>query len=161
MIAFDEHFWVGLSVITFTILVAKPIGNLLNGFMNGKIESIKADLERANKLKQDAEKLLTEYLDKQQNIEQQIEHIMIETEQELKSMKELYEIQISDIMKIKSEQAICKINQYEITLLAEVRSQAVEIAFLAVRSIIRERLTDEDSEKIINSVLSNIEQRLH
>ncbi|AZL15748.1 F0F1 ATP synthase subunit B family protein [Rickettsiales endosymbiont of Stachyamoeba lipophora] len=161
MIKFDETFWVGISVLLFVGLVFKPIQKLLKKYIDNRITEVQNQLAEAEQLKRDAEELLTKYLQKQQDIENEIKKLYENAEKEIKKIHETAENNLLATLKQKSEQAIQRINQYETTILTEVRNQAVEIAFLAIKSIIRERMSIEDSEKLLDSVINDLDNRIN
>ena len=53
--------WVAISFIIFVILVFKPIKNMMLTNLDNKIAELKSQLSESKKLKEDAEKLLTEH----------------------------------------------------------------------------------------------------
>ena len=53
--------WVAISFIIFIILVFKPIKNMMLTNLDNKIAELKSQLSESKKLKEDAEKLLTEH----------------------------------------------------------------------------------------------------
>ena len=53
--------WVAISFIIFVILVFKPIKNMMLTNLDNKISELKSQLSESRKLKEDAEKLLSEH----------------------------------------------------------------------------------------------------
>ncbi|MBN8827136.1 MAG: hypothetical protein J0H68_00325 [Sphingobacteriia bacterium] len=161
MIRFDETFWVGFSVILFCAIAYRPLKKFINQSINDRIKTIKENIRAAESLAKEAESLLNEYTLKQENLKNEINELMSKTEEQIKHMFVEAEAQLSDSIKQRSEAAMQRITQYETAILDEVRKQAVEIAILAVKSIVRDRLSLKDSEAVVESLIDDITSRIN
>jgi F-type H+-transporting ATPase subunit b len=153
---YDETFFVALSVILFVAITYKFIKKVISEHVKKEVKNAKQQLKEAAQLKKEAENLLAEYLEKQQTIQLETDQIIVRTDEAIKKIYDNAESKLIEIIKEKTEQSLKRINQYEANLLYEIRLQAVEIAFLAIRSIIKDKLSSNDAEKILAQISEQI-----
>ena len=62
----DHHFWVLISMAIFVIAVWKPASRAVTGMLDERAARIRSELEEARRLREEAEQLLAEYRQQQQ-----------------------------------------------------------------------------------------------
>jgi F-type H+-transporting ATPase subunit b len=65
MISFNETFWVAIAFLLFVAFIYKIIKNLVLSGLDNKIQEIKDSLSKAEQLKEEANKLLSEIKNKE------------------------------------------------------------------------------------------------
>jgi F-type H+-transporting ATPase subunit b len=157
----DTRFWVGLSVVTFVVLTYKTVKMQLDGFLNKRSERIREDLENAAKLRAEAEALLDEYNERLALTKAEVQRILDNAELQLRHIVEESKRELEEQIASKTASAAQRITNLENSVLQEVRSNAVEIAILAVHSLVRSRMGQDLSEDFINSVVNDINKQLN
>ena len=72
----EPHFWVEIGLAIFVIFAGPKIWRALTSFLDQRSMKIKADLDEAQKLKDEAQALLAEYQRKQRDALREAEEIL-------------------------------------------------------------------------------------
>jgi len=96
----DVEFWVGMAFILTLIILAKPGIKFLKKAMRNKISSVASQIDEAQKVRDDAQKLLAEYENKFRNTDKEISRIISETEKSIASQKN------SELSRMKEQTAL-------------------------------------------------------
>src|SRR5437868_12911086 len=105
--------WVALSFILFLALLSKPIARAIGRALDERSARIGKELEEAMRLKQEAEKVLAQYHQRQRECMQEAELILKQTREDAARMREEAEIALKIALKRRTDTAIEKIAQAE------------------------------------------------
>ena len=152
----DATFWVAVSFFIFLgVLIYLKVPQKINSSLNEKIKEIKNELDEAEKLKEDAKKLLNDYENKITNT-QRDSHNIIETAKKesekiiIENTEKFY--QLMDNKKKAVEQ---KISQMKVNALKDIKNISVKITFEVVENLIKNSI---DKSKLDNLYNKNLEQ---
>ena len=142
----DATFWVAISFVLFIAgLIYLKIPQKINDLMNNMISAIKNEIEEAEKLKDEAKKLLNNSQLKVENAHKESQKIInaakIESEKIIIEMNERF-FQSSENRKKITEQ---KIVQVKNNAIKEIKDAAVKIAIESTSKIIQ---TSIDKSKL-------------
>ena len=152
----DATFWVAVSFFIFlAALIYLKIPQKMNISLNSKISEIKKELDEAEKLKEEAKILLSDYEIKIDKSTKESKEIIYEAKKE--SEKNIIETtkkfhQITEERKKSIEQ---KIIQMKESALKDVKKISVKIAMGAVTNLIENSI---DKKKIENFYTKSLEQ---
>jgi len=157
----NPHTWVYLAFFIFVALAGPKIWRALAQMLDRRSLKIKADLDEAQKLKDEAQALLAEYQRKQRDA-------MREAEEIIANAKGLAQRQIKDAGKKLEENlarrekaSLEKIAQAEAQALAEVRREAVDVATAAAARVIRGQIDGARGSALIDQAIAEVEKKLH
>jgi len=154
------EFWVLVAFVIFIALVAKKLNALIGAALDGRTARIKAQLDEAEKLRADAEAALADYKQRQRDAIKGAEDILAQARSEAQALEADYTTQIEQRLKRREAQAIDKIAQAEAAAIAEVRSQAVELALAATRRVLVEKVDGGIASGLIDNAIQELPQRL-
>lgn len=157
----DPTFWVAVAFIAFVVLAARPVSGALFGALDARAERIRAEIEQAQALREEAQKTLAEYKRKQRDAVKEAEEILDHAKIEAKRLREWAERDLGAALKRREQAAMEKIAQAETQALQEVRDQAIEVALAATAQLISENLGKERSERLIDESIRELSGKLH
>jgi F-type H+-transporting ATPase subunit b len=157
----DPHFWVEVGLAIFVIFAGPKIWRGLTGFLDQRSMKIKADLDEAQKLKDEAQALLAEYQRKQRDALREAEEILssakAQAQREIKEAKANLDASLAR----REAAALEKIAQAEAHALAEVRREAVDIASAATVRLLGRTLDDSKANALIDQSIAELNRKLH
>ena len=152
----DATFWVAVSFFIFIgLLLYFKIPQKVDRSLIENINKIKSDLENAEKLKDEAKNILSEYETKVSKSKDEIKKLIDEAKDQaekkvIKTNDEFHKI-IENRKKISEE----KIKQMRKQAIKEVRNYSIEIAVQSVEKIIKNSI---DKKKLDKIYISSIEE---
>lgn len=152
-----ESMWISLGFIIFIGLVFKPIKRVMIYALDKRAEDIDHKLNEAKKLKEEAEAMLRDCKQNQQNTMEEVQHILSQAEKEATRIIREGKKELEETCEKHTKLAMQRLSGYESTALSEVHSTAVDIAIYTVRSLLRDRisqgtLTEEELSKLFADV---------
>ena len=152
----DATFWVAVSFFVFIgLLLYFKIPQKVDRSLIENINKIKSDLENAEKLKDEAKNILSEYETKVSKSKDEIKNLIDKAKDQaektvIKTNDEFHKI-IENRKKISEE----KIKQMKKQAIKEVRNYSIEIAVQSVEKIIKNSI---DKKKLDKIYISSIEE---
>jgi|TARA_B100001778_G_scaffold315036_1_gene300815 F-type H+-transporting ATPase subunit b len=152
----DATFWVAVSFLIFIgVLVYLKVPQKIDNSLNEIIKKIKGDLDNAEKLKDQAKTLLSEYETKVSKSKDEVNNLISKTKNEtekdiIKANEEFHKI-----IENRKKSAEEKINQMKNQAIKDVKNLSVDIAIRSVEKIIKNSI---DKKKLDKIYLSSIEE---
>ncbi len=152
----DATFWVAVSFFVFIgLLLYFKIPQKVDRSLIENINKIKSDLENAEKLKDEAKNILSEYETKVSKSKDEIKNLIDKAKDQaektvIKTNDEFHKI-IENRKKISEE----KIKQMKKQAIKEVRNYSIKIAVQSVEKIIKNSI---DKKKLDKIYISSIEE---
>ena len=157
----SEYTWITLALFIFFALVFwKGLRPVLRSLDN-RAERIRKELDEAQSLREDAQKMLAEYKRKQRDAIKEAEVIVEHAKLEAERLRESAEADLEASLKRREALALAKIEQAEQNALSEVRDQAVDVAIAAAAKLIAEQVDDKKAEELTSSAIRDVAQRLN
>lgn len=157
----DPTFWVAVAFVLFIALTFKPLKNAMMGGLDKKIASIKAEVDEAARLREEAQSLLAEYERKQAKGAKHAEEIVAAARKEAEEARTRAEAELQESLVRQEKAALLKIEQAEEKAIQEVRSMAVELAISAATKLITERVDGKDGDALIEKAIVDLPNKLH
>src|SRR3546814_6728751 len=127
----DPTFWVAVAFVVFAgLMVWKARQPVLDG-LDARAERIRAELDEAQRLREEAQKALAEYKRKQRDAAKEAEDLLANAKHEAELLRRQAAEDLKETLARREKAAIEKIAQAETQALQEVRAQAVDIAIAA------------------------------
>lgn len=157
----NPHTWVNIGGLIFLAFAGPKIWKALTQMLDQRAIKIKADLDEAQKLKDEAQALLGEYQRKQKDALKEAAEI-IETAKAtaLRQAKEAA-ANLETAFARREKLSLEKIAQAEAAAIAEVRREAVDVAGAAARKLIASSLNDVRASALVDAAIKDVNQRLH
>ena len=157
----DATFWVAISFFIFcAILVYLKIPQKINNFLIEKINEIKQELAEAEKLKEEAKKLLSDYenkIDKSQKESKEIINAAKKESEKIIIEKTKKFHQMIDNRKKSTEQKIIQLKE---NALKDIKNISIKVSMEAVEHLIKNSIDKNKLEKIYTKSLEQAKSEL-
>lgn len=157
----DPELAVAIAFVIAVVLVSKKVWRSLSGLLDERAAKIKADLDEAQQLKDDAQKTLGQFQRKQRDALQEAEAIVAHAREEAVRLAERAKRELEATIDRRERLAAEKIALAEAKALAEVRNAAVDVAIGAARQVIAERLGVTHGQALVDQAIAELPQRLN
>lgn len=158
----DPAFWTSIGfAILLAFLIWKRIDRMITSGLDARAERIRATLDEAAKLREEAQHLLAEYQRKQRDTVKETEEIVAHAKTEAARIADKAKADLETAIGRREQMAIDKIAQAEADALRQVREVSVDLAIAAARALIAEKLDEESREKLIDDAISELPDKLH
>lgn len=156
----EPEVWLLVAFGIFVGMLAKPVWTRMTGGLDARAARIKADLDEARQLREEAQAALANYQRKQRDAAKEAEEILAHAEEEAKRLRAEAEKTLEETLKRREVLAKEKIAQAEARAIDEVKDEAVEVALAATRALIAERLDPAKSEQLIDDAVKELPEKL-
>jgi F-type H+-transporting ATPase subunit b len=157
----NPHSWVTIGLIIFLIFAGPKVWRGLASFLDQRSMKIKADLDEAQKLKDEAQALLAEYQRKQRDALAEAEEIVASAKAQAQREIQDAAANLAASLTRREAAALEKITQAEAQAIAEVRREAVDVATVATSRLIAQVLDDAKANALIDRSIAEVQHRLH
>lgn len=158
----NTDFVVLLAFILFiAVLVYFKVPGMVGGMLDKRAAGIKAELEEARALREEAQTILASYERKQKEVAQQAEHIVEHAKREAAEAAEAAKADLKATIARRVAAAEEHIKSAEAAAVKEVRDTAIAVAVDAARDLIAKQMTAADGNKLIEDAISDVETKLH
>ncbi len=157
----EPETWVAAAFIIFVVLTAKPIGRAIAGGLDARAAKIKAQLDEAHALRDEAERLLAEQQRKQIAAVKEVEAILARAREEAERVRRDSVANLEAAFARREKMAMDKIVQAEAQAVTDVRNQAVDIAMAAAAKLLKEGIDSGKGDELIDSAIRELDRKLH
>lgn len=155
----DSNFWVLLSSAIFAVIVWKKGRQPILGLLDSRTARIKKELDEAERLRIEAQDLLSESQKKHRDAIQTAQKIIDNAQQTAKRLEEESQMKLEDSLKRREEQLLERISRAEAAAVQELRDQAADIASRAAEILLEDALNKKGG-KLVDEAIAEIPQRL-
>ena len=127
----SPEFWVAVGFVILVVAGFKKGRDAICGLLDQRADRIRAQLDEARKLREDAQHLLADYQRRQNSAAEEAKAIVAQAKVEAERIRTQAEADLAQALKRREQQALEKISQAESVALREVREQAVDLAVAA------------------------------
>jgi F-type H+-transporting ATPase subunit b len=156
----DPTAWVAIAFVLFVIAVFKPAKKALTGGLDAKIAEIREQVEEAEKLREEAQALLSTYQRQQREALQEAEKIISRAEEDAARLKAASEKDLEAAIKRQEALAEEKIAQAEAAAVARVQEMAADLAVAATEKILTERLAGDAGKDLVDNAIGELAGKL-
>ena len=158
---FDATFWVAVSFVLFVgVLLYFKVPQKIFTSLDESINKIKKDIEEAEKLKEEAKNILSDYearLDKSKvEIDLMIKNAQKESEANIIKTND----QFHKIFENRKKMAEEKIKQMKLQATKDIKNYSVEVAIIALEKIIKNSIDKKKLDKIYVSSVNEAKKIL-
>lgn len=148
-------------VIFLGILFYFKVPGIIGDMLDKRAAQIRADLEEARALREEAQTLLASYQRKQEEVKAQAERIVIHARQEAEEAAAVAKADLARTIERRLKAAEDQIASAEASALKEVKDRAAAIAVAAAGDVIARSLSAKDAGKLIDDAIATVEAKLH
>ena len=159
---FEAETWVALAFLAFLGLLGYVgVHRKLTKSLDDRADRIKAELDEARKLRDDAAQLLADYQRKRQEAESEAQGIVAGARAEAERMAADAKAKVEEFVARRTKLAETKIAQAEAQAAAEVRGAAADAAVAAAEKILAHETKGKLAAELIAKGIEDVRKKLN
>lgn len=160
--SFEAEFWVAVAfVILIGILVYMGVPKMITAALDNRSARIRAELDEARRLKDEAQALLAEYQRRQQDAEAEAQAMIASARSEAERIAAEARQKMEDFVARRTSMAENKIAQAEAQALADVRSAAADAAVSAAERILTQSVKGDVADRLLTTSIADLKTKLN
>jgi F-type H+-transporting ATPase subunit b len=158
----EPEFWVAVAfVILLGIFAYIGVHRTVLTTLDHRRDRIKAELDDARRLKEDAAKLLAEYKARQASAEQEAQEIIANAKDEAERIAAEAKAKMEDFVARRTKTAEGKIALAETQAIADVRAAAADAAVAAASSILAGSVKGQLADDLLTRGIAEVREKLN
>ncbi len=158
---FDATFWVAVSFVLFVgVLLYFKVPQKIFTTLDESINKIKKDIEEAEKLKEEAKNIFSDYEAKLDKSKVEIDLMIKNAQKESESNIIKINDQFHKIFENRKKMAEEKIKQMKLQATKDIKNYSVEVAIIALEKIIKNSIDKKKLDKIYVSSVNEAKKIL-
>jgi F-type H+-transporting ATPase subunit b len=156
----EPEVWVLLAVVVFLIGVWKPARRVILGGLDARAARIRAELETARRLRDEAQEALAGYQKQQRDAAAEAEAIIAHARAEAERIAAQAARNLGETLERRQQLAKERIAQEEAKALSEIRAVTVDVAIAAARQVIVAELDEGRGVALIDMAIADLPRQL-
>lgn len=161
MLQHNTTLWVAFSFLIFVAVAVKFAGKAVIGGLDKKIAEIKAEIETAQRLKQEAQDMLADFQNKQRDAEKNALDIIEQAKASALAVQKQAEYELNETMERREAQLADRLQRIEEKAIADIQNHAADLAMKATREIVEKTLDDKAGSKLVDQTISSVAKYLN
>ena len=158
----EAEFWVAVAfVILMAIFAYVGVHRIVLKALDHRSERIKAELDDARRLKEEAAKLLAEYHARHASAEREAQDIITNAKAEAERIAAEAKTKMEDFVARRTKTAESKIALAEAQALADVRAAAADAAVTAASTILTQSVKGPVADDLLAKGIAEVRQKLN
>jgi F-type H+-transporting ATPase subunit b len=159
---FEAETWVAIAFfIFFGVLAYFGVHKTMLKALDQRRANIRAELDEARRLKEEAQALLAQYQRRQHEAEDEAAAIIAGARAEAERMAVEAKSKMEDFVARRTKMAEQKIGQAEAQALADVRAAAADAAIAAAEKILTDKVKGQLSEQLLTKGIEELKSKLN
>ena len=152
----DATFWVAVSFLIFVgVIFYFKVPQKIDDSLNESIKKIKENLDNAEKLKDEAKNILSQYDSKVSKSKEEIKNLITDAKNQAEQNIIKTNEEFHKVIENRKKSAEEKIKQMKVQAIKDVKNSSVDIAISSVEKIIKNSI---DKKKLDKIYISSIEE---
>jgi F-type H+-transporting ATPase subunit b len=158
----NTNFVVLLAFIGFVaLLVYMKVPGKITGMLDARAVQIKADLDEARALREEAKTILATYERRQKDVQEQADRIVSSAREEAMAAAAQAKADLKASIARRLAAATDQIASAETAAIRQVREQAVNVAIAAAGDLLAKQMTADAAKASIDAAIAQVEAKLH
>ena len=158
----STEFVVWIAFLVFlAVLVFFKVPGMIGAMLDKRAETIRAELDEARKLREEAQELRASFERKKAEVKDQAERIVAKAKADAELAASQAKKDLEATIARRLSAAEDQIAAAEASAVKEVRDRAIAVSVAAAAELIAKNLSAEDAGKMIEDSIATVEQRLH
>ena len=158
----EAEFWVAVAFVIFVgILIYVGVPKMLTNALDDRAKRVRAELDEARRLKEEAQKLLAEYQAKQRQADQEAVAIVEGAKAEAERIAAESKVKMEEFVARRTKMAETKIAQAEAQAVADVRAAAAEAAVAAAEKILTQSVKGNVADDLLSRGIGDVKTKLN
>lgn len=158
----EPEFWVAVGfVILICIFAYIGVHRTVLTALDHRSERIKAELDDARRIKQEAASLLDEYKARRASAEREAQDIIASAKADAERIASEAKTKMEDFVARRTKTAESKIALAEAQALADVRAAAADAAVTAASTVLSQTVTGQVADDLLAKGIADVRQKLN
>ena len=158
----EAETWVAIAFVIFLgILAYVGVHRTILGALDKRAARIKAELDEARQLRDEAKALLVEYQNKKGEAEREADAILAGAKADAERLAADADAKLQDFITRRTKMAETKIAQAEAQALADVRAAAAEAAVAAAEKVLTKSATGKVADALVAQGIADVQKKLN
>jgi F-type H+-transporting ATPase subunit b len=158
----NTNFVVLIAFIAFIgLLVYMKVPAKLTGMLDARAATIKAELDEARALREEAKSILATYERRQQEVQEQADRIVAQAKDEAMAAAAQAKEDLKASIARRLASATEQIASAEAGAIRQVREQAIAVAISAAGDVLSKQMTADAASASIDEAIAQVETRMH
>ena len=159
---YNTNFVVLLAFILFILVLLKvKVPGMLGAALDKRADGIRAELDEARALREEAQTVLASYERKQKEVQAQADRIVATAKEEAQAAAAQAKEDLKDSIARRLAGAEEQIASAQSAAIKDVRDRAIIVAMGAAKDIIAKQMTAADANKLIDEAIGDVDAKLH
>jgi F-type H+-transporting ATPase subunit b len=156
------EFWVLISFLLFmAVLIWKGVPGLIGKALDQRAAGIRAELDDARRLREEAQQLLADYQRKTREAEDEAKSIVETAKREAEMLASETRKALAEQVARRAKAAEEKIARAEAQAVSDVRAAAVDLAVKASESVLKAKLAGEGAASLTDAAIRDLKSKLN
>jgi len=158
----NTDFVVTIAFLIFVAVVLKAkVPGMLGKLLDKRAAGIKADLEDARELREEAQSILATYERKAREVQAQADEIVVAAKRDAQAAAEQAKADLRNSIARRLKAAEDQIASAEASALKEVKDRAVQVAIAAAGEVMAKQISAKEKAGMIDAAIADVETRMH
>ncbi|MBS0411760.1 MAG: ATP F0F1 synthase subunit B [Proteobacteria bacterium] len=159
-LAGEAEFWVGVAFLVFVgLMIRLKVPGAIAGILDSRGQKIQAQLDEANQLREEAQRLLADIKVQREAAEKTAAGMIEAAKDDAKRLLADAKVKLEEDIKRRREMAERKIANAEAQASADVKAAAAELAAQAAEQVLATRIAGAKTDPLIDQGLAGLEAR--
>lgn len=152
--------WLLIALLILIAIVYKPLTRTIFGALDGHAAKVRAELDEAKRLREEAQSLLAEHQRRLAAGEDQAQAIVAHARAEVQRQTERHGVELEAALRRRAEQAVERIEREEARALQEVRAEAAMLAIRTTERLLADQLDGQRARTLLDDAIAEIGRKL-
>jgi F-type H+-transporting ATPase subunit b len=149
-----------LALIILIAIICKPLSKIILGALDGHAAKVRAELDEARRLRDEAQSLLAEHQRKVAAGEDQAKAIVEQARAEAERQTRRHQVELEASLERRTAQAMDRIAREEARALQEVRTRAATLTVRTTERLLADQLDGERAQALLDDAIGEVGRKL-
>jgi F-type H+-transporting ATPase subunit b len=149
-----------VSLIILIAIIYKPLSIIILGALDGHAAKVRAELDEAKHLRDEAQGLLAEHQRRAAAGKDQAKAIVEQARAEAERQTKRHHAELEASLQRRTEQAMDRIAREEARALQEVRTRAAALAIRTTERLLADQLDGERAQTLLDDAIADVGRKL-
>lgn len=152
--------WLLIALIILVVVIYKPVTGAIFGMLDGHSAKVRAELDQAKRLREEAQSLLATHQRQLLSGEDRARAIVEHARQETERQVERHRSDLEANLQRRTEHAMARIAQEEARALQEVRNRAATLAVRTTERLLRDQVDGQQAQTLLDDAIAEVGHKL-
>ena len=152
--------WLLIALVILVAAIYRPLARAIFGALDGHAAKVRAELDQAKRLREEAQSLLAEHQRRSAGGQAQAQAIVDHARVEAERQSQRHRAELEATLRRRTEQALARIAQEEARALHEVRARAATLAIRTTERLLTDELDGKPAQILLDAAIEEVGRKL-